>query len=96
MTVKLPMDPRKMRDGTILVFGISYPRSVRIYSYALMKMNGQWYASGSGRVPQAAGWGAVERWLDSDGRKVEHVRMATGMTDIWPPHEEPSASPVAT
>lgn len=54
------------------------------YTYAMLKAGGFWYVTGGGKTPQAAGWGAVERWLSRDGRVVEWVRKVTDSVQIWP------------
>lgn len=93
MTVKLPIDPRRMPDGAILIFHLRYVSTDHdsgettessVYQYVLSKVGQSWYGTGTGRVPQAAGWGAVERWLDEPGRKVERVELVTGQRTIWP------------
>lgn len=63
-------------DLTVLLIGIRYENqtSDKIWTYALLKAGGLWYATGTGRVPQAAGGPAVERWLAAEGRIVEWVR----------------------
>jgi hypothetical protein len=93
MAVKFKLDTRAVPDGTILLFGIRYEpepgehRSAlsKTYTYVIMKSGGLWYVSGTnGRNPQAAGWGAVERWLERDGRVVEWVRHVTETRQLWP------------
>lgn len=96
MTVKMALEPRTMPNGTLLVLGIRYlPGSEpggetrgrvnpTVYTYAALKTAGLWYLTGSGKVPTAAGWGAVERWLERDNRKLEFVEIATGSRRIWP------------
>lgn len=88
------MDPRKLPNGTVLFFGISYERTQvadtsgrtepKVYSYAALKQAGVWYFSGAGKVPQAAGWGAVENWLERDNRKLEWVKIVSGLVDVYP------------
>lgn len=95
--MKFTLDHKKIPNGTILVFHIRYTlqaepdsESTRgrtlptVYTYAMLKAGGLWYVTGSGKVPVAAGWGAVERWLDREGREVVKVEVSTGMTTIWP------------
>lgn len=89
------MDPRKLPNGTVLFLGISYPgltedrdatrgRTMpKVWTYALLKAGGVWYTSGSGKVPQAAGWGAVERWLERDNRVLEWVKIMTSVEDVY-------------
>lgn len=93
MTVKFKLNSRAVPDGTVLLFGIRYDpepdesRSAppKTYTYVVMKSGGLWYVGGTnGRNPQAAGWGAVERWLERDGRQVEWVRTVTETTTLWP------------
>lgn len=91
MTVTSPINPRTMPDGVILVFHIRYenqaernPEAAQIYTYVLSKAGGLWYTSGAGQVPQAAGWGAVEKWLERDGRDLVRVEVVTGQRTIWP------------
>lgn len=96
MDVKLPIDPRTMPDGTILVFHIRYldeggAPAGPTYSYVLSKVAGSWYGTGTGRVPQAAGWRAVENWLDDPRRKVERVELVTSQQTIWPPEARPES-----
>jgi hypothetical protein len=56
-----------------------------IYTYAMLKASGLWYVTGgSGKVPTAAGWGAIQRWLDRDGRIVEWVKIVTETADVYP------------
>jgi hypothetical protein len=97
MTVKFSIDPRTMPNGTVLQLGIRYIRqpgegdleatrgmaSPQVYTYALMKAGGLWYTTGSGKVPQSAGWGAVERWLGRDGREVVWAKVAADWADLW-------------
>lgn len=96
-------DPRKLPNGTVLFFGISYELAQaadtrgrtepKVYSYAALKQAGVWYFSGAGKVPQAAGWGAVEKWLERDNRKLEWVKIVSGLVDVYP--VTLPASPVA-
>ena len=102
--MKFKLDSKKIPNGTILVIGISYPglredpdatrglTAPKVFTYVALKMGGLWYFSGSGRVPQAAGWEAVERWLDKDNRTVEWVDAVTSRTRIWPPESAPGAA----
>lgn len=100
------MDPRKMPNGTVLFLGISYTTSgpagdmrgrtaPKIYTYVALKMAGTWFFSGSGKVPQAAGWGAVERWLDRDNRKLEWVKIMSATEDVYPAPVSASPAPLA-
>ena len=76
-------------DGTVLMMGIRYPNSSLEYTYAMLRAKGLWYVTGSGRVPIAAGWPAVERWLAKDDRTVIWVRAATEWATLWPAPQEP-------
>jgi hypothetical protein len=88
------MNPRALPNGTVLFLGISYEGArtadargrtePKVYTYAALKQAGVWYFSGSGRVPQAAGWGAVEKWLEREGRKLEWVKIVSELTDVYP------------
>ena len=90
MNVKLAIDPRKAPDGVILVWHIQYDRQEGgsadplTYTYVMLKAGGLWYVTGAGRVPVAAGWGAVEKWLGRDGRQPVRVELVTGQRTIWP------------
>jgi hypothetical protein len=98
------LDNSKVPNGTVLMMGIRYDRAPvddldaqrgmvnpKVYSYALLKAGGLWYVTGSGKSPQAAGWGAVNRWLERDGRVVEWVKVATEWADLYaaPPSPDP-------
>lgn len=96
--MKFKMDP-KMPDSTILVVRLVYEgqTSDRVWTYVLLKAGGQWYTTGTGKVPQAAGWGAVERWL-ADGRRVLSIDAVTGSERIYEASNEegftlPTVSP---
>jgi hypothetical protein len=91
MDVKFKLDSRKVPDGTVLVFGISYDREPgasarpeKVFTYAMLKAGGLWYVTGGGNVPSAAGWGAVERWLERDGRVVKWVNAVAQTVTLWP------------
>jgi hypothetical protein len=82
-------------NGTVLMLGIRFEREEdldatrgvrqpKVFTYAMLKAGGLWYVTGAGRVPMAAGWGAVERWLAKDGKVVEWVKMATEWADVIP------------
>lgn len=102
MTVKFKLESRTVPDGTVLLFGIRYvgpdqegiarmpEEEAKVYTYAMIKAGGFWYVTGGGRTPQAAGWGAVERWLERDGREVVWVKAVTETVTLWPaqPPEE--------
>ena len=91
------LDNAKVPNGTVLLFGISYPgmgqtdldtsrgrQTPKVFTYAMLKAGGLWYVTGTGRVPQAAGWGAVMNWLARDNRVVEWVKGTTEFKDLWP------------
>lgn len=106
MTVKFTMDSKILPEGTILLFGLRYVGAYsngdvrtpgeesKVYTYAMLKAGGFWYATGGGRTPQIAGWGAVERWLEKDGRVVEWVRVVTETAQIWPVEEAEPCQPI--
>lgn len=82
-------------NGTILIIGIRYENTEpggdtrgrtnpKTYTYTFTKAGGLWYATGTGKVPQAAGWGAVERWLAKEGRTVESVQVVTETVQVYP------------
>lgn len=100
------MDGSEPPNGTLLVMGIVYdnldapsPDETRgrtepkVFTYAALKMAGLWHFTGSGQVPQSAGWGAVERWLGKNGRRVVWVRLVTQTALIWPEIQEPELAP---
>jgi hypothetical protein len=80
----MKFDGRSRPDGTVLMFGIAYPNSPKVYTYVMVKAGGLWYVTGSGKVPSAAGWGAVEKWLERDDRQVQWIKAATDWADLWP------------
>ena len=96
MTVKITPDPRIMPNGVVLLLGVRYDFTDRpggdtrgrtnptVYTYAALKTAGVWYVTGSGKVPTAAGWGAVERWLERDGRVLVSVDVLGLPRRIWP------------
>jgi hypothetical protein len=96
MTVKFKLDSRVVPEGTVLLFGIRYvgpdqegiarmpEEEAKVYTYAMIKAGGFWYVTGGGRTPQVAGWGAVERWLERDGREVAWVKAVTETVTLWP------------
>jgi hypothetical protein len=81
-------------DGTILIMGIRYESqtSDKVWTYVLLKAGGLWYFTGNG--PTAAAWGAVERWLAKDGRRVVSVRAVTETVPIYPSPGAPEAAPI--
>jgi hypothetical protein len=102
MDVKFKLDSKAVPNGTVLVFGISYAgmgqtdldtsrgrQTPKVFTYAMLKAGGLWYVTGSGQVPTAAGWGAVERWLGKDNRVVEWVELMGAPTRIWPTEPGP-------
>lgn len=96
MAVTFTLDNRAVPDGTVLIFGIRYAgadsdgqertpvEKSKTYTYVMIKAGGFWYVTGGGKTPQAAGWGAIQRWLERDGRVVEWVRHVTETTQLWP------------
>jgi hypothetical protein len=91
MNVNLPFDPRSTPDGVILILHVQYenqtqrnPQAAQTYTYVLTKAGGLWYTTGAGRVPQAAGWGAVEKWLERDGRQVIKIERVTCKEQVYP------------
>jgi len=96
MIVTFELDPRAMPNGTIMTLGVRYlPGSdpggdtrgranPTVYTYVALKTGGLWYLTGSGKVPIAAGWGAVEKWLERDNRHLEFVGISTGTRRIYP------------
>ena len=103
MMVKFHLDGRKVPNGTVLVLGIRYEAepdgdtrgrtNPKVYTYAALKAGGLWYLTGSGKVPTAAGWTAVQNWLARDGRVVEYVDVLGARTRLWP---EPPGKPTAS
>lgn len=95
MTVNV-VYPRSLLNGSVVLVGISYPgdpedlditrgrTAPKVFTYAFLKAGGVWYSSGTGKTPQAAGWTAVERWLERDNRKLEFVQVATEFRTVWP------------
>lgn len=92
MTVKF--NGRNLPEGTILLAGLKYPRSPKVYSYVFLKAGGYWY--GTGQAPQAAGWPVIERWLERDDRQVVWIKAATEDTlaVLWTAEPEPVLDPV--
>jgi hypothetical protein len=104
MPVKFKLDARAhIPEGTVLLFGISYgpgpddrrAAEPKVYTYVIMRQGGLWYVSGAnGKTPQAAGWGAIERWLDRDGRVVHWIKHVTETETLWPEtHAQPAGDP---
>ena len=99
--MKFTLDDSQVPDGTVLLFGVRYVdsetgsrASSKVFTYAGLKTSGRWYLTGTGRVPQDAGWGAVARWLDDPTREVVSVRTVTGAVEVWPtPSEQPVEVP---
>lgn len=79
------LNDAQVSNGTVLLMGIRYEgqTSEKVWTYALLKAGGSWYVTGNGKVPVAAGWGAINRWLERDGRIVLWVRVATGWADLY-------------
>lgn len=101
-TVEFGFNPRDLPNGTVLLFRIRYQNNdepggdtrgrtnPKVYEYAVLKAAGVWFVTGSGKVPIAAGWAAVERWLDRDGRVVESIVQ---MTQLRPLYRRPVERP---
>jgi hypothetical protein len=70
-------------DGTHLEIGLRYGTHPKVWTFAALKAGGYWYLTGTGRVPQAAGWGAVARWASADGRSVVFVRRLEVVETLW-------------
>ncbi len=88
-------DTRKIPNGAVLLMGVSFTSgepggdtrgrtSPKVFTYTLLKAGGLWYVSGSGKSPQAAAWGAVERWLGKDNRVLEWIEVVTETTRVYP------------
>lgn len=92
------IDSAKLPDGTLMTFGIRYPEMQsdpeKVFTYAFLKAGGQFYGTGTGKVPQAAGWGAVDRWLNQPGREVLWVRYVTETAQVYPSPMAPEPSEV--
>src|SRR5690606_6226589 len=89
--MRFTLDDIQVPDGTVLLFGVRYVdsetrsrASSKVFTYVGLKASGRWYLTGTGRVPQDAGWGAVARWLDDPTREVVSVRTVTGAVEVWP------------
>lgn len=105
MAAKITPDPRSMPNGSVLVLGIRYiggespggesrgRTNPTLYTYAALKAGGLWYLTGSGKVPTAAGWGAVERWLERDNRVLDSVWMMGLPHQIFP-RPDPAAESI--
>lgn len=74
----------KVPNGSVLLMVIEYPGANRPFTYAAIKTGGLWYLTGSGQVPTAAGWGAVERWLGKLERKLISVAIVSQAIPIFP------------
>lgn len=84
------IESSSLPNGTVLLLGISYPGLIepspdatrgrtrpKVFTYVALKAGNLWYFTGGGKAPQAAGWGAVERWLGRDNRVVEWASIVT-------------------
>lgn len=101
--MRFTLDDSQVPDGTILVFGIRYVDAdnltgsgdfrSKVFEYAGLKASGRWYLTGTGRVPQDAGWGAVARWLDDPTREVVFVDTVTGTARLYPAPNPPASAP---
>lgn len=83
------LETARVPEGTVLLIGAQYRNSEtgelhpKIWTYAALKVGGRWYLTGTGKVPQDAGWGAVKRWLASHGREVVWIKMATELETLY-------------
>ena len=82
------LDDAKVADGTVLLIGAQYRNDEgqlypKVWTYAALKAGGRWYLTGTGRVPQDAGWGAVQRWLDDNRREIAWIKVATKLEPLW-------------
>lgn len=80
------MDNAKTPDGTVLIFGVKFHNQrdpEMVWTYAALKAGGMWYVTGSGRTPQAAGWGAVAKWLDDPEKVVVSIELVTDRKTVW-------------
>lgn len=80
-------------DNTILVVTLRYGDHPKLWTYVLLKAGGLWYATGGGKAPQMAGWGAVKRWLSQSGRNVQHVIQMDHGVLLWRSDAEIGAAP---
>jgi hypothetical protein len=83
------LDNAKVPDGTVLLMGAQYENQTtdKVWTYALLKAGGLWYVTGTGGAPQAAGWGAINRWIERAGLTVLWVKGATGWAELYPSPE---------
>lgn len=102
----MKFDASKLKNGTVLLIGVSYNGSRQpggdqrgmarpvVYTYGLLKAGGKWYMTGMGDVPQAAGWLAIERWLGKQDRKLEWVKGTheEAMAELWSAEEPAPAA----
>jgi hypothetical protein len=70
-------------EGAVLLLGVRYAGLEQTFTYAALHVGGRWYLTGTGRVPQDAGWGAVRRWYTSGGRTLVWVRTVTETPLVW-------------
>lgn len=87
------IDTRQVPEGTVLLIGIRYVETdpdrsgpyaaSRPFTYAALKAGGRWYLTGTGKVPQDAGWGAVQRWLDDPRRQVVSIKVVTATETLF-------------
>jgi hypothetical protein len=84
MTVEFKLDDRQVPDGTVFLVGVAFDRIPdKTWTYSLIKAGGRWYTSGTGKSPQDAGWGAVNRWLNREGTQVVYIDAVTGRDRLW-------------
>lgn len=82
--MEFKLDDRQVPDGTILLAGITFDRIPdKVWTYSLIKAGGRWYTSGTGKSPQDAGWGAVQRWLAREGTTVAYIDAVTARDRLW-------------
>lgn len=82
------LNSAEVADGTVLLIGARYRDGdgwlrPKVWTYAALKAGGRWWLTGTGRVPQDAGWGAVQRWLADNRREVVWVKVATRLETLW-------------
>lgn len=82
--MEFKLKDQEVPDGTILLAGITFDSMPsKTWTYALMKAGGRWYTSGTGKSPQDAGWGAINRWLNRENTRVEWISAVTETEVIW-------------
>lgn len=101
------LNSSQVPNGSVILLGIRYDSrqddpdaqrgraNPKVFTYAALKTGGLWYLTGSGKVPTAAGWQAVLRWLAKEGRTVVWARVATGFTEFYSPPIEGESYPLS-